>query len=179
MRAPVPYSTAIAGDAKALAHTFGLPQYILRRWQLEGLISRSVITVTEWEALDLVRRGVWDNRAVLRAMLRGLPVDERRRIIDTCVKTAIERIVYNDFLRFKLSGTGIMGDGRPVTYGRYEQYLSWRHPGLCLLLSRQVFDRQRKAALAKIAYAKKTGTYKQLKQDMFCRKEDDAVKPKK
>lgn len=177
MRASVNYDVAVAGNIKVLSHIFGIPQYILHQWQLEGLISRSVISKTEWEALNLICRGVWDNRNVIRAMLRGLTVSERRRLIDVCDKTAIERIVYDDFLRFKLNGCGIMGDGRPVTYERYEQYLTWRHPGLCHMLNRQLFNKQRKAALAKIDYACRTGTIERLQRDMFCRKENSTVKP--
>jgi hypothetical protein len=146
-----------------------MPQYILRMWQFEVYISRSVITPAEWETLDMIRRAIWDNRNVLRAMLKGLPAAECRRFADTADKTAIERIVYSDFLHFKLRGGGIMEDGRPVIYQRYEQFLSWRHPNLCKLLTRGVFETQRKSALSKISYARRTGTLDQLTHDLFTR----------
>ncbi len=114
----------------------------------------------------MIRSCVWDNRNVIRSMLRGLPQAERRRLIDTCEKTTIERIVYNDFLRFKLSGTGIMADCRPVTYQRYTEYLGWRHPYLYHLLTRKIFTTQRKSALAKIRYARLTGALNQLMNDL-------------
>jgi hypothetical protein len=102
-------------------------------------------------------------------MLKGLSGAERRRLADTADKTAIKRIVYSDFLRFKLRGGGIMEDGLPVTYDMYEQYISWRHPNLCKLLTRVIFEKQRKAALSRISYARRTGTLDQLTHDLFAR----------
>jgi hypothetical protein len=170
MRAPLPFNPNFASNIRALSKLFDIPQFILRMWQTLGFISRSAVTPAEWEALDFIRMAVWDNRSVLRAMLRGLPLAERRRINDTCVKTAIERIIYDDFLRFKLATPGgIMGDGRPVTYERYEHYLSWRHPNLFHLLTRKIFLRQRKAALARIDYARRTGSLDRLRHDMLRR----------
>ena len=166
MRERIAYDLGAAGDVRALSILFGLPQYVLRRWQLEGFISRSILSAVDWAILNMIRSCIWDNRNVLRAMLRGMPMSERRRLVDTCEKTTIERIVYDDFLRFKISGTGIMGDGRSVTFKRYAEYLSWRHPNLNYLLTYQIFIRQRKAALAKINYARKIGTLDQLIQDM-------------
>jgi hypothetical protein len=169
VREPLPYNPEVSRDIKSLSKCFGIPQYILRQWQLEGIISRSAVSAAEWEFLDGIRSGVWQNRNVIRAILRALPISERRRIIETCEKSAIERIVYDDFLRFKLRGGGIMEDGRPVIFDRYEQYLSWRHPNLCELLTRSIFEKQRKAALAKISYARRTGTLNQLTHDLFKR----------
>ena len=173
MRAAIPYEPAVAGDIRALTQSFDIPLYIVRQWQLEGFLSRSVVTEAEWELLNLVRCCIWGNRNVIRAMLRKLPVSERRRLIDACEKTAIERIVYVDFLRFKLSGTGIMGDAWPVTFERYQKYLTWRHPNLYSLLTYNIFIKQRKAALAKIAYARKTGTLEQLARDLCHRDKDN------
>lgn len=170
MRERILYNEDAAGSILAISKLFDIPQYVLRHWQLAGFISRSVITMAEWEALDLIRCCIWDNRNVIRAMLRNLPASERRRIVDTCQKTTLERIVYNDMLRFKLSGIGIMGNGRQVTYQRYESYLTWRHPNLYHLLTRKIFEKQRKAALAKISYARKTASIVQLRNDLLYRK---------
>ena len=160
------YQPDAASDVKALSKIFGIPQRIIRLWQLEGYLSRTCITEEQWRWLDLIRLAVWVNRAVIRAMLAGLPQAERRRLADDCAKLGIARIVYNDFLRFKLRGDGIMGDGRRVTYQRYQKYLQWRHPNLWQLLTRQIFDAQRKSALARIRYARQTGRLEQLKADM-------------
>lgn len=179
MRAAIPYKPEVAIDIRALSKLFDIPQYILRIWQSQGFISRSVVSAAEWEMFNMIRCCIWDNRNVIRAMLRGLTAPERRRLIDACDKTAIERVTYEDFVRFKMGSTGIMGDGRPVTYERYMHYLSWRHPHLCHLLTKDIFIKQRKAALAKIAYARNTGTYDRLTRDMLCRKNNDAVEHKR
>lgn len=160
------YKPEISGDVRSLSELFGIPQRIIRIWQLEGYLSRTCLTEEQWHWLDFIRLAVWQNRAVLRAMLAGLPQAERRRLADDCQKLGITRIVYNDFLRFKLRGDGIMGDGRSVTYQRYLQYLHWRHPHLWHLLTRQIFDRERKSVLARIRYARQTGRLDQLIADM-------------
>lgn len=166
MRAPIPFQPTAAGDIKPLSQLFGIPQRVIRIWQLEGYLSRTSITEEQWHLLNMIRAVVWDNRTVLRAMLADLPRAERRILADVAEKTGIERIVYIDMLRFKLRGSGIMGDGLPVTYERYRGYLRWRHPNLWHLLNRAIFVRQRKAALAKISYADKTGKQDQLIKDM-------------
>jgi len=162
------YQPEYASDVKTLSLIFGIPQRIIRLLQLEGYLSRTCITEEQWRWLDLIRLAIWSNRTVIRAMLAGLPRAERRRLADDCTKMGIERIVYNDFLRFKLRGDGIMGDGRNVTYDRYRQYLQWRHPNVWHLLTRQIFDTQRKSALARIRYARQTGRIEQLMADMGC-----------
>lgn len=164
----IPYQSEVAEDIRKLSAIFGIPQRIIRQWQLEGYMSRGCISAEEWGWLALIQDAIWNSRAVIRAMLAGLPQAERRRLADDCEKRGVERIVYNDFLRFKLCGDGIMGDGRNVTYDRYRKYLQWRHPNLWHLLTRQIFDTQRKSALARIRYARQTGRIEQLMADMGC-----------
>jgi hypothetical protein len=160
------YQPECASDVKSLSQVFGIPQRIIRLWQREGYLSRECITADQWGWLELVKDALWSNRTVIRAMLAGLPQAERRRLADDCTKKGVERVVYNDFLRFKLRGDGIMGDGRNITYDRYRKYLQWRHPNLWHLLTRQIFDAQRKSALARIRYARQTGRLEQLMADM-------------
>jgi hypothetical protein len=160
------YNHEIASDIKAISRMFGIPQRIIKQWQLEGYLSRTYITDEQWRWLELVQLAIWKNRAVIRAILSGLPRSERRRLADDCEKKGIERIVYNDFLRMKLRGDGIMGDGRNITFHRYQHYLHWRHPNLWQLLTRQIFDTQRKSALARIRYARQTGRIEQLMADL-------------
>lgn len=175
MRECITYDEVLAADSRAVAKLFGIPHTVLSAWQLEGFISRGVITTAQWQTLNMIRCMIWDNRRVIRAMLANLPKRERRRLVDACEKNTTERIVYTDFLRFKLVGKGLMNDGRLITFDHYQKYLSWRHPQLCHLLTRKIFDRQRKAAEARIRYCRQHGTLTQLIADLGLKIQDDGT----
>lgn len=166
MRNRIEYVESIASDSRAVAKLFCIPQTVLAAWQLEGFISRVKVTPEHWERLNMVRCVIWDNRKVIRAMLATLPKSERRLLIDSCEKTTIERIVYLDFLRVKLTGRGLMNDDRQITFCRYQKYLAWRHPHLCHLLTLKIFGKQRKAAEARIRYCRQHGTLERLIADL-------------
>lgn len=165
MRSRIEYVETIASDSRAVAKLFSIPQTVLAAWQLEGFIGRVTVTQEQWERLNMIRCVIWDNRKVIRAMLATLPRSERRRLIDSCEKTTIERIVYLDFLRVKLTGRGLMNDDRQITFCRYQKYLAWRHPHLCHLLTLKIFEKQRKSAEARIRYCRQHGTLDRLITD--------------
>ena len=170
MRAQIEFRADLSTDSRIVAKLFGIPHTVLSAWQLEGYIDRASITQHQWNFLNMIRCCIWDNRRVIRAMLAGLPKSERRRLVDSCEKTTIERIVYLDFLRLKLVGRGIMNDGRLITFTHYQRYLTWRHPNLHHLLTRRVFDKQRKAAEARIRYVKHHGSLDQFISDLGLRR---------
>jgi len=160
------YDAALAVDSRAVAKVFGVPHTVLAVWQQEGFVDCEVVTPEQWATLNMIRCAVWDNRRVIRAMLANLPKRERRRLLDDCDKPAIARIVYYDFLRAKLTGKGLMSDGRLITYEHYGKYLSWRHPQLQHLLTRKIFEQQRKSAENRIRYCRKHGTLPRLIADL-------------
>ena len=175
MRERIAYDEKLAADSRAVAKLFGIPITVLTAWQLEGYISRRVITPQQWGMLNMIRCVIWDNRRVIRAMLANLTKAERRRLIDGCEKTTIERIVYTDFLRTKLTGRGLMDDDRLITFVHYQRYLVWRHPQLHHLLTRKIFERQRKSAEARIRYCRHRGTLSQLIVDLGLKINDDGT----
>lgn len=174
MRQAITYDSGLAGNIRSVARLFRIPLRILMDWQQDGLLSQE-ITPEQWFFVDLVRRAVWENRKVLRAMLANLPRSERRALLDGCEKSAIERIVYLDFLRVKLTGRGFRNDGRLITFERYKKYLHHRHPKMLWMLTRQVFDRQRKAAEARIRYCRQRGTLSQLISDLGLEVQEDGT----
>lgn len=175
MRDRVAYDQVTASNSRAVAKVFDIPHTVLQVWQREGFIDRVLVTPEQWEMLNMIRCVIWDNRRVIRAMLANLPKSVRRRLVDDCEKNTIERIVYHDFLRVKLTGRGLMNDGRLITYVHYQRYLSWRHPNLCHLLTRQIFERQRKAAEARIRYCRKMGTLGTLISDLGLQLRDGVI----
>ncbi len=166
MKEHIVYNSKLASDGRAAAKLFGIPYTVLSSWQLEGYIGRSVITPEQWQLLNMIRCHIWENRRAIRAMLANLPKRERRRLVDDCEKTAIERIVYTDFLRFRLTGKGIMNDNRLITFNRYQDYLTWRHPNLYHLLTRGIYDKQIKSAEARIRYCRQRGLLNRLIADL-------------
>ncbi|GFE56731.1 hypothetical protein [Geobacter sp. AOG1] len=149
------FSHLLAASLVLLAHQLDLPIKLLRRWQIRttngvqtGWLSYPVTRLEYWVLL-IIRNYLWCNEEALRMQLAQMSAARREWVVNGSGRSWIERVVLKDVIKHKL-----LKKKRYLTLPIYRNILYVRYPNGQKQLTKDVFDRMKKAADYLIAKAR-------------------------